>query len=167
MSAPLWTAREVATTTAGVNTRDWAASGVSIDSRSLKPGDLFVALAGPNFDGHDFISAAFNSGAAAAVASKRPAALAADAPLLLVADTMAALEALGRAARNRSKARFVAITGSVGKTGTKEALRLVLSAVGATAASEGNLNNQWGAPLSLARMSHNARYGVFELGMNH
>jgi len=86
---------------------------------------------------------------------------------LMVPDTMAALEALGRAARNRSNARFAAITGSVGKTGTKEALRLVLSAAGPTAASEGNLNNQWGAPLSLARMPRDARYGVFELGMNH
>jgi UDP-N-acetylmuramoyl-tripeptide--D-alanyl-D-alanine ligase len=167
MKGDLWTSAEAARASGGVNTRAWTASGVSIDSRGIKSGDLFVALAGPNFDGHDFIAAAFNAGAAAAVASRRPAALAADAPLLMVPDTMAALEALGRAARNRSNARFAAITGSVGKTGTKEALRLVLSAAGATAASEGNLNNQWGAPLSLARMPRDARYGVFELGMNH
>jgi UDP-N-acetylmuramoyl-tripeptide--D-alanyl-D-alanine ligase len=167
MKGELWTSAEAARATGGVNTRAWTASGVSIDSRSVKPGDLFIALAGPNFDGHEFIAAAFNAGAAAAVASRRPAALAAEAPLLMVPDTMAALEALGRAARNRSNARFAAITGSVGKTGTKEALRLVLSAAGATAASEGNLNNQWGAPLSLARMPRDARYGVFELGMNH
>jgi UDP-N-acetylmuramoyl-tripeptide--D-alanyl-D-alanine ligase len=167
MKGDLWTSAEAARASGGVNTRAWTASGVSIDSRGIKSGDLFVALAGPNFDGHDFIAAAFNAGAAAAVASRRPAALAADAPLLMVPDTMAALEALGRAARNRSNARFAAITGSVEKTGTKEALRLVLSAAGATAASEGNLNNQWGAPLSLARMPRDARYGVFELGMNH
>ena len=167
MKGELWTSAEAARATGGVNTRAWTASGVSIDSRSVKPGDLFIALAGPNFDGHEFIAAAFNAGAAAAVASRRPAALAAEAPLLMVPDTMAALEALGRAARNRSNARFAAITGSVGKTGTKEALRLVLSAAGPTAASEGNLNNQWGAPLSLARMPRDARYGVFELGMNH
>jgi len=167
MKGELWTSAEAARATGGVNTRAWTASGVSIDSRSVKPGDLFIALAGPNFDGHEFIAAAFNAGAAAAVASRRPAALAAEASLLMVPDTMAALEALGRAARNRSNARFAAITGSVGKTGTKEALRLVLSAAGATAASEGNLNNQWGAPLSLARMPRDARYGVFELGMNH
>ena len=167
MKGELWTSAEAARATGGVNTRAWTAIGVSIDSRSVKPGDLFIALAGPNFDGHEFIAAAFNAGAAAAVASRRPAALAAEAPLLMVPDTMAALEALGRAARNRSNARFAAITGSVGKTGTKEALRLVLSAAGATAASEGNLNNQWGAPLSLARMPRDARYGVFELGMNH
>jgi len=167
MKGELWTSAEAARATGGVNTRAWTASGVSIDSRSVKPGDLFIALAGPNFDGHEFIAAAFNAGAAAAVASRRPAALAAEASLLMVPDTMAALEALGRAARNRSNARFAAITGSVGKTGTKEALRLVLSAAGPTAASEGNLNNQWGAPLSLARMPRDARYGVFELGMNH
>src|SRR4051794_14558524 len=167
MTGELWRAADAVKATGGGNTRNWSASGVSIDSRSTKPGDLFIALTGPNFDGHDYIAAAFNAGAAAAVASRRPAALAADAPLLLVPDTMAALEALGRAARNRSDARFVAITGSVGKTGTKEALRLVLSAAGAAAASEGNLNNQWGAPLSLARMPRNARFGVFELGMNH
>ena len=167
MKGELWTSAEAARATGGVNTRAWTAIGVSIDSRSVKPGDLFIALAGPNFDGHEFITAAFNAGAAAAVASRRPAALAAEASLLMVPDTMAALEALGRAARNRSNARFAAITGSVGKTGTKEALRLVLSAAGATAASEGNLNNQWGAPLSLARMPRDARYGVFELGMNH
>jgi UDP-N-acetylmuramoyl-tripeptide--D-alanyl-D-alanine ligase len=167
MSAPLWTSAEAAAATRGTGTRDWTASGVSIDSRTVKPGDLFVALAGPNFDGHDFIQAAIASGAAAAVASRRPAALPAEAPLLMVSDTMAALEALGRAARTRSAARFAAITGSVGKTGTKEALRVVLSTEGLTAASEGNLNNQWGAPLSLARMPREARYGVFELGMNH
>jgi UDP-N-acetylmuramoyl-tripeptide--D-alanyl-D-alanine ligase len=167
MSAPLWTSAEAAAATGGTSARSWTASGVSIDSRTVKSGDLFVALAGPSFDGHDFIQAAIASGAAAAVASSRPAALAAEAPLLMVSDTMAALEALGRAARARSAARFAAITGSVGKTGTKEALRLVLSSEGLTAASEGNLNNQWGAPLSLARMPREARYGVFELGMNH
>jgi UDP-N-acetylmuramoyl-tripeptide--D-alanyl-D-alanine ligase len=167
MSAPLWTSTEAAAATGGTSARSWTASGVSIDSRTVKSGDLFVALAGPSFDGHDFIQAAIASGAAAAVASRRPAALAAEAPLLMVSDTMAALEALGRAARARSAARFAAITGSVGKTGTKEALRLVLSSEGLTAASEGNLNNQWGAPLSLARMPREARYGVFELGMNH
>jgi UDP-N-acetylmuramoyl-tripeptide--D-alanyl-D-alanine ligase len=167
MSAPLWTSAEAAAATGGTSARDWRATGVSIDSRTVKAGDLFVALAGPNFDGHEFIAAAIAAGAAAAVASRRPAALPAEAPLLMVPDTMLALEALGRAARTRSAARFAAITGSVGKTGTKEALRLVLSTDGPTAASEGNLNNQWGAPLSLARMPREARYGVFELGMNH
>ncbi len=167
MSALLWTAAEAVAATGGSSSSDWSASGVSIDSRSLRPGDLFIALAGPNFDGHDFIAAAFSAGAAAAVASHRPVALPAEAPLLMVADTMTALEGLGHAARRRCQARFVAITGSVGKTGTKEALRLVLSAEGSTAASEGNLNNQWGAPLSLARISRQARYGIFELGMNH
>src|SRR5688500_3142639 len=137
MSAPLWTSAEAAAATGGTSTRDWAATGVTIDSRTVKKGDLFVALAGPNFDGHDFVPAAIASGAAAAVASRRPAALSAEAPLLMVSDTMAALEALGRAARSRSAARFAAVTGSVGKAGTKEARRLVLCTDGPADASDG------------------------------
>ncbi|MEX1204700.1 MAG: UDP-N-acetylmuramoylalanyl-D-glutamyl-2,6-diaminopimelate--D-alanyl-D-alanine ligase [Dongiaceae bacterium] len=164
---PLWTAAEAAAATGGRATAVWAAEGVSIDSRSLVPGDLFVALAGPNFDGHDFIGAALAAGAAAALASRTPAGLPAGAPLLLVEDTLAALVALGAAARRRATARFIAVTGSVGKTGTKEALRLALESQGPTFASAGNLNNHWGVPLSLARLPRDAAYGVFELGMNH
>jgi UDP-N-acetylmuramoyl-tripeptide--D-alanyl-D-alanine ligase len=167
MSALLWTSDEAAAATGGFVSRSWTASGVSIDSRTVQPGDLFVALTGPNFDGHDFVATALAAGAGAAVAHRRPVALAADAPLLIVADTLEALGALGRRARDRSAARFVALTGSVGKTGTKEALRLALSGQGRVSASEGNLNNHWGAPLSLARMPSDADYGVFELGMNH
>ena len=170
--APLWTAGEVAAAIGG----RWATgavagelpiTGVSIDSRTLAPGDLFFALVGPTHDGHDHVAKALAAGAGAAVVHRIPAALPADSRLLLVGDTMAALEALGAAARACSTARFVAITGSVGKTGTKEALRRALELQAPTYASQGNLNNQWGVPLSLARMPRGITYGVFELGMNH
>ncbi|WP_425449997.1 UDP-N-acetylmuramoylalanyl-D-glutamyl-2,6-diaminopimelate--D-alanyl-D-alanine ligase [Virgifigura deserti] len=164
---PLWTATEAIAATGGRGTGDWTASGVSIDSRSLETGDLFVALQGPNFDGHAFIGAALEKGAVAALASRVPDGLPSGAPLLLVDDTLAGLEALGGAARDRSAARFVAVTGSVGKTGTKEALKLALETTAPTFASSGNLNNHWGVPLSLARLPRDVAYGVFELGMNH
>ncbi len=165
----LWAAAEAAQATGGANNADWTASGVSIDSRTLAPGDLFVALAGPNFDGHDFVAKAFQAGAAAALAHRAPEAaeLPETAPVLLVDDTMTALRALGATARERSGARFIGVTGSVGKTSTKEALARCLAAQAPTAASAGSLNNHWGLPLSLARMARDANYGVFELGMNH
>ncbi len=163
----LWTADEAAAATGGRATRDWRAVGVSIDSRSVKQNELFVALQGPSFDGHDFVAAALKAGAAAALVHRAPADLSTDAPLLIVDDTMRALEALGQAARRRSSATFLAVTGSVGKTGTKEMLRLALAASGPTYASTGNLNNQWGVPLSLSNMARDCVYAVFELGMNH
>jgi UDP-N-acetylmuramoyl-tripeptide--D-alanyl-D-alanine ligase len=167
LMTPLWTAAEAAAATGGSNTTDWVAAGVSIDSRGLNPGDIFVALRGPNHDGHDFVKAALERGAAAAVVDRDIPVLAAGAPLLRVADTLVALEALGGAARARSRARIVAVTGSVGKTGTKEALRLAIVTSGGTYASAGGLNNHWGVPLSLARMPPDVSHGVFELGMNH
>ena len=124
--SPLWTAADAAAATGGSNTADWLATGVSIDSRSLAAGDLFVALRGPNHDGHDFVAAALERGAAAAMVDREIAGLSPAAPLLRVTDTLAGLAALGAAGRNRSGARIVAVTGSVGKTGTKEALRLAL-----------------------------------------
>ena len=163
----LWTAAEAAAATGGRGTREWRARGVSIDSRTVAPGDLFVALAGPKFDGHDYVGAALERGAAAALVARVPAGVAADAPLLLVADTMAALEDLGRASRRRSAAAIVGVTGSVGKTGTKEALKRAFERQAASFASAGSLNNQWGVPLSLARMPRDTAYGVFEMGMNH
>lgn len=163
----LWVAEEAAFATDGMAAGDWVASGVSIDSRTVAPGDLFVALQGPSFDGHDFVATALARGAAAAMVHRAPDNVAADAPLLVVEDTMIGLEALGRYARQRSKAQIIAITGSVGKTGTKEALAHCLAAQGQTYASQGNLNNQWGVPLSLARLPANAAYGVLELGMSH
>jgi UDP-N-acetylmuramoyl-tripeptide--D-alanyl-D-alanine ligase len=164
---PLWTAAEAAAAIGGSNMTDWVASGVSIDSRGLNPGDIFVALRGPNRDGHDFVQAALERGAAAAIVDRDVPALPKGPPLLRVPDTLVALEALATAARARSRARIVAVTGSVGKTGTKEALRLALATAGGTYASAGGLNNHWGVPLSLARMPPDVSYGVFELGMNH
>ncbi len=168
-AALLWTDAQAAAATRGRNTAPWAASGVSIDSRSLAPQDLFVALQGPSFDGHDFIAKAFESGAAAALSHRRPESgvSAAPGPLLLVEDTMAALRGLGQAARARSRAHFIGVTGSVGKTSTKEALAHCLRAQAPTAASAASLNNHWGLPLSLSRLPSDAVYGVFELGMNH
>ena len=163
----LWTSDEVAAATGGRATRDFRASGVAIDSRTVKSGDLFVAIVGPNFDGHDYVVDALRKGAVGAVVHRRPANLTADVPVVETVETLAALRGLGAAARARGSARIVAITGSVGKTGTKEALRLVLAGQGATTASEGSLNNHWGLPLSLARMPRDVRFGVFELGMNH
>jgi UDP-N-acetylmuramoyl-tripeptide--D-alanyl-D-alanine ligase len=164
---PLWTARNAAAATSGSSSTDWAAKGVAIDTRSLAAGDLFVALRGPNHDGHDFVAAALARGAAAAMVDRDIPDLPMAAPLLRVADTLAGLAALGGAARERASARVIAVTGSVGKTGTKEALRLALTACGPTFASAGGLNNHWGTPLSLARMPPNTAYGIFELGMNH
>jgi UDP-N-acetylmuramoyl-tripeptide--D-alanyl-D-alanine ligase len=165
--SPLWTAADATAATGGSSATDWTAVGVSIDSRSLDEGDLFVALHGPHHDGHDFVAAALQRGAAAAMIDREIPGLPTGAPLLRVADTLIALQALGAAARNRSCARIIAITGSVGKTGTKEALRLALAVSGVTYASAGGLNNHWGAPLALARMPPDAAFGVFELGMNH
>ena len=165
--APLWTSTEAAAATGGMTPGPWSATGVSIDSRSVEAGDLFVALAGPNHDGHDYVQAAFDRAAAAAMVSRRPEAQPEGAPLLLVVDTYDGLRTLAARARERSAAHVVAITGSVGKTGTKELLAGALARCGTTLASAGNLNNHIGAPLSLARLPLGAAYGVFELGMNH
>jgi UDP-N-acetylmuramoyl-tripeptide--D-alanyl-D-alanine ligase len=171
MSA-LWTAAETVAATGGqplggLAADGWTAGGVSIDTRSLRPGDLFVALRGESRDGHAFVADALARGAAGALVAERPVGLAAEAPLLLVADPLKGLEALGRAGRARSRARIAGVTGSVGKTGTKEALRHVLSRQAPTHASAASYNNHWGVPLSLARLPADAAYGVFELGMNH
>ncbi len=165
--SPLWTAAEAARATGGRATAPWRAEGIASDSRRVSPGDLFVALKGPNHDAHDFVAEAFARGAAAALVSRRPADVAEDAPLLLVDDVLAALKALAAAARARTEARIVAVTGSVGKTGTKEALRHVLSQQGRCFASPASFNNDWGVPLSLAALPADARFAVFEIGMNH
>ena len=162
----LWTAAEAVAATGGQVTRDWAAEGVSIDTRTLRPGDLFVALSAAR-DGHDFVAEALARGAAAAMVSHRPEGVAPDAPLLIVADVLGALELLGQAARARTGAKVVAVTGSVGKTSTKEMLRVVLGGQGKCHAAEASYNNQWGVPLTLARMPVDADFAVIEIGMNH
>lgn len=163
---PLWVAEEAALATGGRARGDWSAFGVSIDTRTLEKGDLFLALNGVR-DGHDFVPAALEKGAAAAMVSLHPKNVALDAPLLLVGNTQTGLEALGRASRARSTARIVAVTGSAGKTTTKEMLRVMLATCGRVAASAASYNNHWGVPLSLARMGRDTAYGVFEIGMNH
>jgi UDP-N-acetylmuramoyl-tripeptide--D-alanyl-D-alanine ligase len=161
----LWTYREAEAATLGKASAPFHANGLSIDTRSLKPGDLFVALKGDNRDGHDFIVSAFQAGAAAALVSR--AQEEASGPLLTVAHTQRALEDLARAARARSTAKVLAVTGSAGKTTTKEMLRLCCDALGRTHASAASYNNHWGVPLSLAGLPHDAEFGIFEIGMNH
>jgi UDP-N-acetylmuramoyl-tripeptide--D-alanyl-D-alanine ligase len=161
----LWLAEDAAAATGGrlIGADSWIASGVSIDTRSLEPGDLFVALKDVR-DGHDFLPDAYAKGAAAALVSD---ASRAEGPALLVPEVLEALRRLGGAARDRSEARRIAVTGSVGKTSTKSAIALCLAPSGRTHASVKSFNNHWGVPLTLARMPAQSRFGVFELGMNH
>ena len=162
----LWTSTDAAQATGGRLTRAWEAQGVSIDTRTLAPGDLFVALKDVR-DGHDFVAQALAKGAAAALVSRVPEGVADDAPLLVVPDVLKALEALGAFARARTQAKVVGVTGSVGKTSTKEMLRAILSGQGRTHAAEASYNNHWGVPLTLARMPVDTEYAVIEIGMNH
>ena len=168
MADPLWQWDEL-TTAAGARAEGAApaeVTGFSIDTRTLEPGDVFVALKDVR-DGHEFVGQAFKAGAAAAIVADGYARTPADGALLRVDDPLRGLEGVARASRIRSNAQIVAVTGSVGKTGTKDALRLCLSALGATHASEKSYNNHWGVPLTLARMPKDTQYGVFEIGMNH
>lgn len=162
----LWTAADAAQATGGTLCGDWQARGVSIDTRSIEQGDLFVALTDQR-DGHDFVSDALDRGAAAALVSRVPEGLREDAPLLIVDDVLTALEAMARFARARTAARVIGVTGSVGKTSTKEMLRVMLARQGRVHASEKSYNNHWGVPLTLARMPQTADYAVIEIGMNH
>ncbi len=162
----LWSAAEAQAATGGQGPLGWNATGVSIDTRTLEPGDLFVALTDIR-DGHDFVMSALQMGAAAALVTHRPDGVPADAPLLIVPDVLAALADMGRAARARTKARVVGVTGSVGKTSTKEMLRVVLGGQGRVHAAEASYNNHWGVPLTLARMPRATEYAVIEIGMNH
>jgi UDP-N-acetylmuramoyl-tripeptide--D-alanyl-D-alanine ligase len=162
----LWTSAEAAAATGGQAVGNWVCEGVSIDTRTLQPGDLFVALKDIR-DGHDFVAQALEQGAGAALVSHIPQGVAADAPLLIVEDVLAGLEALGRAARARTAAKVAAVTGSVGKTSTKEMLLAMLSDQGRTHASVASYNNHWGVPLTLARMPKETEYAIIEIGMNH
>jgi UDP-N-acetylmuramoyl-tripeptide--D-alanyl-D-alanine ligase len=169
MTAPLWTvdAMVQAMRADRAGALPGAVSGISIDSRTVAPGAAFFALTDTR-DGHDFVPAALQAGAGlAVVAVDRRASMPADAPLLIVPDVLEGLRGLARAARARSQAKVIGVTGSVGKTSTKEALRVALAVEGETHASPASYNNHWGVPLSLARCPETARYAVFEIGMNH
>lgn len=161
----LWSAAAIERATGGIASHDFQASGVEMDSRDVKPGDVFIALKGEAMDGHSFIAKAFEKGAVAAI-TDRPV----DYPHVLVEDTTAALHALAHAARDRAvEATRIAITGSVGKTGMKEAIFACLDRAsrGAAHRSVRSYNNHVGVPLSLARMPARSQFGVFEMGMNH
>ncbi len=162
----LWTAEALSAATGGVMSVPFHAGGVSIDTRTLHSGDLFVALQGENGDGHAHVGAAMAAGAAGCMVSSLEL-VPDDAPSLLVADTFEGLKALGTAGRQRFTGSVVAVTGSVGKTTTKEMLRVILGASGLTHAADASHNNHWGVPLTLARLPEDAAYCVVEIGMNH
>lgn len=151
----------------GICNKPWQAYFISIDSRSVKKGDLFLALKGENFDGHNFIAQAFENGAAAAVAEFQVDDLSDEFPVLIVKDSFKALYDLARSARLSSAAKIVGVTGSLGKTTIKEMISLMSSSLEDTYYSKGNFNNHYGLPLSLANMHKDYKYGIFELGMNH
>lgn len=163
MSA-LWTVADAVKATRGTSDTDWCAWRIEIDSRKVQAGDLFIAIKGEHFDGHDYVADAFSRGAIAALVSHR---LEIAGNQLLVADTLKALEDLGKYNRARSNAKVIGITGSVGKTSTKEMLKLALSVHGKTYATTGNYNNHIGTPLNLANLPLDTEFAVFEMGMNH
>ena len=162
----IWTAAQAARAAGGKTSGTWSAEGVSIDSRTVKKGDLFVALSGENNDAHDYVADAIEKGAVAAIV-ERPVDGVAEEKLLIVEDSLKALEGLGREARARTGGDIIGITGSVGKTGTKELLAAAFGANGQTHASVKSYNNMWGVPLSLANMHAGTDTGIFEMGMNH
>ena len=164
----LYDIAEVVAATGGV-ARDVAAktvSSISIDSREIAAGGLFVAIKGENFDGHDFVAKAIEAGAVAALVSKDKAGDLSGLPLIVAEDALQGLYGLAAFSRSRSKARIIAVTGSVGKTSTKEAMRVALEANGKIHASIKSFNNHWGVPLMLARMPADTEFGVFEIGMS-
>ena len=159
----LWNASDAAHATGGNVVGNWNATGVSIDSRTLQLGDLFIALRGPKYDGHNYVLDALKRGASASLVSHRPDGVSKRAPLLEVTDTLVGLNRLGIAGRTRANGRIIAVTGSVGKTSVKEALAGLLGRQGTVSYSLGSLNNQYGVPLSLARLPENTDFGGFEL----
>lgn len=167
-ASTIWTQAEATKATQGeARGPDWFATGISIDTRTLQKGDLFIAITGDSMDGHDFALQALEKGASAVVISKNVDGLPDDASVLKVSDTQTAMEDLARAARARSAAEVIAITGSVGKTGTKEMLAAVYAAHGQTHVAQKSYNNHWGVPLTLSGMHAGTDYGIFEIGMNH
>lgn len=162
-----WSAQDLVQAVGSVTTGNWVVTGVAKDSRELKPGDLFVALKGPKVDGHDYVIAALEAGAIGAIVERVPAELEGNPRLILVKDTLKALNDLAIAARTRTTAKIVAITGSFGKTGAKDATHLLLSSFGFVYASERSFNNHWGVPFTLSNLPVEADFGVIEMGMNH
>ena len=162
----IWTAKEAGKAVSCEAGGDWSAAGISIDSRTVCSGDLFIALKGDYGDGHDYVEDALNKGAVAAIVSREVEGVEPD-RLLIVEDTLQAMENLARASRDRSSAQIVAITGSLGKTSTKEMLASAFGAMGQVAASIKSYNNHWGVPYSLASMHAGSDFGIFEIGMNH
>lgn len=169
----IWSHHQAQSATGGKILGAWQATGVAIDTRRLEKGNLFIAIIGENLDGHDFLQEARDKGVAAAMvcrkwyAKNRDDAKALNLPLLVVADTLTGLNDLARYSRAHSSARFIGITGSVGKTGTKQNLNAIFSQQVQTYTAEGNFNNHYGLPLTLANMPETCHYGIFELGMNH
>jgi UDP-N-acetylmuramoyl-tripeptide--D-alanyl-D-alanine ligase len=162
----LWHSQDAALATGGKNTLSWSATGVSIDTRTIQPGDLFVALKADR-DGHKFVNAAFENGAVAALVDHVPEGFDTSLPLILVPDVMEALRGMAIFARNRFKGKVIAVTGSVGKTSTKEMLNTILTDQGKTHSSFASYNNHWGVPLTLTRMRDDLDFSVIEIGMNH
>ena len=162
----LWKSQDAAQATGGKNTLSWSATGVSIDTRTIQPGDLFVALKADR-DGHEFLNNAFENGAVAALVDHIPEDFDTSFPLLVVPDVMEALRAMARFARNRLRGKVIAVTGSVGKTSTKEMLNTILTEQGQTHSSFASYNNHWGVPLTLTRMRADTDFAVIEIGMNH
>ncbi len=173
--SPLWTSDEIQQATKGTVLSPFSANNVLIDSREVRGGELFVALKGPNFDGHDYVIQALERGAAGALVDHVPESLkeanenetSKTLPLVVVPDALQALNDLAKAARTRSSAKVIGVTGSFGKTSVKEALRHVLEKQGATLATERSFNNHWGLPLTLSRLHSDHQYAVIEMGMNN
>lgn len=161
-----WTTQEIIAATNGLSSGNWTATSVSIDTRTLEKGALFIALPGTKVDGHEHVAAALEKGAAGALVSKPIAGMDAS-RLVIVKDVEKALQQLGAAGRARSSAKFIGITGSVGKTGAKEMVAAALGVVGSVYATKGNLNNHLGVPLNLANLPLDLDYAVIEMGMNH
>ncbi len=167
MMHPLWTFADIASATGGQASADGEAHGVSIDSRTTRSGDIFLAFKGPNQDGHSYVRQAMAKGAVGAIVSQDGLDIPDGFPTIVVEDTAIALGTLGQAARSRTNAKIIGVTGSVGKTGTKEALLRALARSGPTHASERSYNNDIGVPLTLSRMPADSEFGVLEMGMNH
>ena len=162
----LWLSKDVETATGGYAVTNWFATGISIDTRTIQVGELFVALKDQR-DGHDFVATALANGACAALVSRVPDGIDKNAPLLIVSDVLAALLDMAQFARARTKAVVIGVTGSVGKTSTKEMLKTILSMSGKVHVAEKSFNNHWGVPLTLARMPMDVDFAVIEIGMNN